>query len=501
MPVLELREIEKSFGTTRALRGVNLRLERGEVHAIIGENGAGKSTLMKTIAGALPPDAGTITLRGKPFSPSNTLHARRQGITLIHQELSLAPHLSVAENIFMGIEPSRYGWLDRTAINAKSRAVLESFGNTDIRPEAKVGSLSTATQQIVEICRAISADAEIVLMDEPTSSLQRGDVEHLFGLIRKLKKDGVSIIYISHFLEEVREIADSFTILRDGLSVLTGRLADVTDNVIVSQMVGREISEMFPKRLPVPSSEPIFEVEQLSAPPELMQASFSVRPGEIFGIAGLMGAGRTKMARVLFGLDDAHTGKLRIRGRIPLDINSSPTRRIHDGVGYLSEDRKNEGLAVNLSLADNITATRFSACSQYGWLDRRKQASMAAARMDELGVRADSPEQRVVSLSGGNQQKVAIARLLHQDADVLLLDEPTRGIDIGSKTIIYETIAALAQDGKAIVMISSYLPELFGMCDRIAVMSRGVLLPAKPVTECTPEEVMQAAIGYSLNAI
>ncbi len=498
MPVLELRDISKSFGNTPALQGVDLCLERGSVHALIGENGAGKSTLMNVIAGAFRPDSGAISLKGRPYFPESTLDARRHGIALIHQELSLAPHLSVAENILMGMETARFGWLDRSALNRRADTVLQNFEHSDIRPDALVSKLSTAAQQVVEISRAIAANAEIVLMDEPTSSLQRSDVEHLFKLIRKLKADGVSIIYISHFLEEVREIADTFTILRDGRSVAHGVLADISDAYIVSQMVGRDVSDLFPRRTKPNASDPCIEVEDLSAPPDLKRASFSVRPGEILGIAGLMGAGRTKMARVLFGLDAASGGKIKIKGR-PVATSALPAQRLRAGIGYVSEDRKTEGLAIDLSVADNATATRYSSCSRYGWLDRAKLRRVTRDLIKRLDVRARDPEQSVNTLSGGNQQKVAIARLVHQDADVLILDEPTRGIDIGSKAKIYETVAELSAQGKAIIMISSYLPELFGMCDQIAVMSRGILMSARPTSEWTPEQVMEAAIGTQAN--
>jgi ribose transport system ATP-binding protein len=495
MPILELREIRKSFGQTIALDGVNLSLRKGEVHALIGENGAGKSTLMNVISGLFRPDSGTIEIEDGPYMPENPLDARKNGIALIHQELSLAPHLSVAENILMGLENSRFGFLDRKAVNQRAAAVLENFHHPDIRPEMLVGELSTAAQQVVEICRALAANAEIVLMDEPTSSLQRDDVQHLFRLIRKLRSQGISVIYISHFLEEIREIADSFTVLRDGKSVVAGRIEDVTDEFLVSEMVGRKMDNLFPQRKPKDEiGETVFEVSELSAP-GVGSASFELKRGEILGIAGLMGSGRSEMIRAIFGIEKARSGMLKVEGRAVSARGGKPAVRMLQGLGYLSEDRKLEGLALPLSLADNITMTRFSSCSRFGVLDLANQRKQSEKLIADIGVRTRSATQAVQTLSGGNQQKVAIARLVHQQADILLLDEPTRGIDIGSRAKIYETIADLADEGKAILMISSYLPELFGMCDRLAVMTRGRLSSTRPISEWTPELVLQAAIG------
>jgi ribose transport system ATP-binding protein len=348
---------------------------------------------------------------------------------------------------------------------------------------------------VVEICRAIAAQARIILMDEPTSSLQRDDVAHLFALIRRLRSDGMSIIYISHFLEEVREIADNYTVLRDGQSVSTGSLAAVTNEELIVQMVGRPVENLFPPRERTASEEVLLEVKDLSASPHLRHASFDLHAGEILGVAGLMGSGRTEMVRAIFGLDPAQSGTFRLGAKVIHARGGSPPRRLSEGLGYLSEDRKGEGLALSLSIGDNTTMTRFASCSHWGWLDRAKQRQQTETWIRQLGVKARNSLQLARTLSGGNQQKVALARLLHQDADVLLLDEPTRGIDIGSKAQIYEVIARCAARKKAVLMVSSYLPELFGMCDRIAVMSRGRLSPARAVTDWTPETVMLAAVG------
>jgi ribose transport system ATP-binding protein len=336
-----------------------------------------------------------------------------------------------------------------------------------------------AARQIVEISRAIAARARIILMDEPTSSLQREDVSHLFALIRKLSADGISVVYISHFLEEVRQIADRFTVLRDGRSVSTGEIASTTDDELIAKMVGRVQQTLFPARSNSPG-DTILEVRNLAAPPLLKDASFTLRRGEILGIAGLMGSGRTPLLRAIFGLDAITSGTISVDKKV---------------LGYLSEDRKGDGLTLNQSLADNVTVTRFASCSRLGWLDLGAQRKQTERLVNALKIKARSVQQAVGSLSGGNQQKVIVARLLHQDADVLLLDEPTRGIDIGSKAQVYETIAACAAQNKAVLMVSSYLPELFGMCDRLAVMSRGRLSEVRPIDEWTPESVLQAAIG------
>ena len=496
MLALKLTKIHKSFGPTVALDGVDLDLRQGEVHALIGENGACKSTLMNVVAGALRPDQGTMEIQGKTYSPSNPLDARTHGIALIHQELSLCPHLSVAENVLMGIESSRFGWLDREKLMSRTDEVLKTFHHADIRPEKRVGDLSVAARQIVEISRAIAADARIILMDEPTSSLQREDVEHLFTLIRKLSSEGISVIYISHFLEEVRQIADRFTVLRDGRSVATGDIATSTDDELISKMVGRAHQNLFPVRTSVPG-DTILNVRNLATPPLLKNASFELRRGEILGIAGLMGSGRTPLLRTIFGIERATSGTIEVNRKSLPHGRTTPAIRLIEGLGYLSEDRKGDGLTLNQSLADNVTVTRFDSCSRFGWLDLSAQRKQVERLVNALKIRARGVQQDVGSLSGGNQQKVIVARLLHQDADVLLLDEPTRGIDIGSKAQVYETIAACASQNKAVLMVSSYLPELFGMCDRLAVMSRGYLSEVRPVDEWTPESVMQTAIGYT----
>ena len=495
-PVLELRDLAKRFGATVALDGVDLELRAGEVHALVGENGAGKSTLMNIVAGAMRPDRGEMHVDGRPYGPRTPLEARRRGVALIHQELSLCPHLSVTENILLGAEPARWGWLDAPAARRRAQALLAHFDHPDLDPAARVNDLPLAARQVVEICRALAADARILLMDEPTSSFQRAEIDRLFALIRRLAAQGIAVIYISHFLEEVREIAERYTVLRDGKSVDSGSIAAMSTARLIEQMVGRPVAGLFPERAPARREDVVLAVHDIAAPPALVHASFELRRGEILGIAGLAGSGRTELVRALFGLERATSGEIALRNRALAAVGASPAQRLDQGFGYLSEDRAREGLALPLSIADNLTATRLSACSRVGgWLDLARQGAAAGGWIDALRVRAASPWQPVRALSGGNQQKVAIGRLLFQDADVLLLDEPTRGIDVGSRAQIYETIVRSAAAGKAVLLVSSYLPELFGLCHRLAVMSRGRLSPVRPIGEWTPESVLATAIG------
>jgi ribose transport system ATP-binding protein len=492
-PLLTIEGLRKRFGPTVALDGVSFELLAGQVHALIGENGAGKSTLMNVLAGSLQPDEGQMQLAGEPYRPASPHEASLHGVALIHQELSLCPHLTVAENILLGREPSRAGFFKRSEAERLAFDVLGSFSHPELRPDRTVGALPIAAQQVVEICRAIASRARIVLMDEPTSSLQRDDVEHLFALIRRLRDEGIGLIYISHFLEEVRAIADVFTVLRDGRSVAKGALASATNEQLVAHMVGRSVDQLFPDRGVGHPGEVVLDVRGLVAPPVVKDASFTLRRGEILGLAGLMGSGRSELVRGIFGLAPVASGAVKVAGSQTL-IGASPSTRIRERIGYLSEDRKGEGLALPMSVADNLTLTGFRTCAPGGWLRLSAQRAQTRRWISELGIKAHDPDQPVRTLSGGNQQKVALGRLLHQDADVLLLDEPTRGVDIGSKAQIYDVIADAARKGKAILMVSSYLPELFGLCDRLAVMSRGRLSPSRPIGEWTPEGVLHAAI-------
>ena len=491
--VLRISGVDKRFGATVALSGASLEVQPGEVHALLGENGAGKSTLLGVVSGLLRPDAGSLEVEGRPYAPRSPRDARASGIALIHQELSLFPHLTVAENVLMGDEPRHRGLWDRASARQRTREVLAEFGHGDIDPDAKLARLPIGARQVVEICRAIATRVRVVLMDEPTSSLPRADAQRLFALIRRLSASGVATLYISHFLEETREVASAFTVLRDGRSVGSGSLATASNEQLIALMVGRTVSELFPTRGRAAATEPALEVEELSAP-GLEQASFRLHRGEVLGVFGLMGSGRTEMIRALAGLVRPHAGRVRILGRAR-PLSAAAGERLADGIGYLSEDRKGEGLALPLSVADNVTLTGFSSCSRFGVIDTARQRAQTAERARELDVRLRGPGQPVGTLSGGNQQKLLFARILHQGADVLLLDEPTRGIDVASKAQIYEAVARAAAAGKAVLMVSSYLPELIGVCDRVAVMCRGRLGPARPASEWTPESMLEAAIA------
>ena len=489
-PRLRMVDVHKRFGATVALAGVDLEVAAGEVLALVGENGAGKSTLMKVLSGAHKPDRGEMFLDGRPYQPRHPLDARRAGVAMIYQELSLARHLSVMENIVLGVEPTRGGLLDRRRVRQIARGALGTLGRPDIPLDAPVGRLSVAEQQLVEIGRAVAVGSRVLVLDEPTSSLTLADIRRLFDLVRRLKRDGHAVVYISHFLEEVKEISDRYTVLRDGRSVGGGATAGADTNHIVGLMVGRQVEDLYPRSYRT-RGEAVLEVSGLAGVPKPAHASLTLHRGEVLGVAGLVGAGRTELLRAIFGLGRVRDGQVRVGA---FGGPASPARRWAQGVGMVSEDRKGEGLALTMSIADNLTLSSIGPLTSPG-----RQGRAAVPWVGRLGVRCRSPHQAVGELSGGNQQKVALARLLHHEVDVrldvLLLDEPTRGIDVGSKAQIYRTIDELARRGKAVLMVSSYLPELLGVCDRVAVMCRGVLGPARPVAEVTEHQVMLEATG------
>jgi ribose transport system ATP-binding protein len=459
---------------------------------LIGENGAGKSTLMRILSGACPPDAGEIQLDGNTFAPTDPLHARRSGIAMIYQELNLAPHLSVEENILLGEEPSAWGLLNRSKRRELALAALAELQHESIPLDAPVNRLTIAEQQVVEIARALVGESRVVIMDEPTSSLTQVDAQNLFRVIANLKARGVSVIYISHFLEECQALCDRFTVLRDGESVGTGDMASTRLDEIIRLMVGREIKDIYP-RMPHAIGKPVLLLDQLAGEKKPRSVSVSLRGGEILGVAGLIGSGRTETLRVCFGLDRAERGSVFVLGKER--TRCTPGARLSQGIGLLSENRKEEGLMLGRNLADNLTTTSYRTISRFGFINQRRQHESTAEWMRRLDVRAQGPAQPVRELSGGNQQKVALGRLLHHDARILLLDEPTRGIDVGSKTAIYRLMGELAAAGKAVIFVSSYLPELLGVCDTIAVMCRGVLSEVRPVNQWTEHSVISAAIG------
>ncbi len=489
--VLEVVGISKAFGASRALRDVSFALEAGEVHALVGENGAGKSTLMKVLSGAVRPNSGVMTLQGRPYAPRSPRDALERGVAMIYQELALAPHLSVEANVMLGQERTFAGLVRRKEHRRIVAEALALLDHSEIAPDAPVRSLSIAAQQLVEVARALVSDARVLIFDEPTSSLTEHDAARLFEVIRRLRGKGLSIVYISHFLEEVRAIADRFTVLRDGQTVATGPIAGTDQATLIRHMVGRDLDEIFPK-VPHEPGEVVLELKALRARhPFPLMADLEVRRGEILGIAGLVGAGRTELLRALFGLDPVVSGQVLVKG--VSSPSASPGARIAEGVGLLSEDRKNEGLAQGRSIEDNLTYPALKRHARFGWLNLRARRRAAEVDLRKVNVKCEGPGQTVAALSGGNQQKVAFARLLHQKADVLLLDDPTRGIDVGSKADIYRLIGQRAAEGSAVIMVSSYLPELFGVCDRLAVMRRGALSPARPIAEWDQHRVMEAA--------
>jgi len=488
----DMRGVRKTFGATVALDGVDFAVRAGEVCALVGQNGAGKSTLMGILAGAIRPDAGEMRLDGTAYVPRQPIDARRAGVAMIYQELSLAPHLSVMENIVLGVEPARFGIVRRDRMRATAAAALEELGRDDISPEALVSALSPAAQQLVEIARALASGCRVLVLDEPTSSLGHDDVRRLFDLIARLKRQGHAIVYISHFIEEVKEVSDRFVVLRDGRNVGEGVTSETRADEIVSVMVGRNVGDLYP-RGPRQVGEPLLDVDALMPG----AASFSLRRGEILGIAGLLGAGRSRLLRTIFGLEPVRSG------RVTVGLYSgpgSPHDRWRQGMGMLSEDRGGEGLAAGLSVADNLTGSRLDGLGPGVLVWPKRQEAAARRWIDRLAIRCNGPGQTVAELSGGNQQKVAVARLLHHGVDVLVLDEPTRGIDVASKAEIYRLIDELVsgegrEKPKAVLLVSSYLPELLGVCDRIAVMSRGRLGPARPVEEWTEHSLLMDASG------
>ncbi len=494
---LEMTGISQRFGATQALADVSLAVRPGEVRALVGENGAGKSTLMKILAGALRPDAGRMTVDGRPYAPRHPADALRTGVAMIYQELNLAPHLSVEANILLGQERHRGPWLRARQQRQAARAALARLGQAELPLEQSVATLSLARQQVVEIARALASEARVLVFDEPTSSLTEEDAAELFRVIGELKRSGLGVVYISHFLEELARVADTFTVLRDGRVVAQGKLAETSLDALVTAMVGRELDQLFPQ-VPHTLGPPLLEVAGLPGPSGSSPVGFTLRRGEILGLAGLVGAGRSRLLRRLFGLAPRAGGVVSVAGRRLAAGN--PRASIRAGLGLVSEDRKQEGLALELSIADNLTLTRLAPHARFGFLNLRHRADDTARWMREVRCKAAGPDQPVGRLSGGNQQKVALARLLHQEAEVLLLDEPTRGIDIAAKADLYRLVGQLAAGGKAVVMVSSYLPELLHLCDTIGVMCRGQLREVRPASQWTAESIMHAATGREVPA-
>lgn len=492
--LLQISGISKRYGATQALSGVSLDVLPGEVHALIGENGAGKSTLMKILSGATQADEGSIVMGGHPVSILDPAAGRALGIAMIYQELTLAPHMTVEENLTLGLERSTWGFKRHQREEIKK--ALGLVGHPKLPLGALAGDLSISLQQVVEIARALMCNAKVIIMDEPTSSLTSADTRALFDAIRRLRSSGITIIYISHFLEEVMEIADCYTILRDGAVVGSGNIAETTMDSIITGMVGRELTEMFPARTRN-VGEVLMEVSGVTGKSSPHDVSFTLHRGEILGIAGLVGAGRTETMRCLFGLDKASAGTIEMAdGKSIPCASQTPGRARTLRIDMLSENRKEEGLATGMSIAANTTLStvfRFAGAKGFGILSLNRERAAVKGHIDVVGIRCEGPDQTTDELSGGNQQKVAFARIVEQDAEVLLLDEPTRGVDVGSKVEIYRLINRFASEGKGIVVVSSYLPELLGICDRIAVMHRGTLSEARHANDWTEHAIMQFA--------
>ncbi len=501
MPFLEMVGLSKSFGATKALDSVSLAVEAGEVRGLVGENGSGKSTLMRILAGVIRPDQGAMRLGGSEYAPRSPIDARRQGVAMVHQELSLCNHLSVAENVFLGMEPSRMGVLERNELERRTGKALARLGYPDLSVHTQVGRLPIALRQIVEIARAVAIGCRVVVFDEPTSSLTEEDAERLFQVVRSLRESGHAVVYISHFLDEVREVCDTVTVLRDGKVVpgeagaSDGFSSDPTSSLsneeIVRRMVGRSVDELYPRSERKPG-EVVVEVRSLSGLQKPLEIDLTLRRGEVLGVAGLNGSGRTELLRAVFGLDPVVRGEVRVAGILRAGGPFSSWRM---GMGMLSEDRKQEGLALGLTIADNMTLPCLQRFGRWGWISQRAEEATAHSWAESLGIRCRGVGQKVADLSGGNQQKVAIGRLLLHDVDVLLLDEPTRGIDVVSKSQIYQLIDRAALQGKAVLFVSSYLPELLGVCDRIAVMRRGRIARTLPASEWTQEGIIAEATG------
>lgn len=489
--ILETRNISKGFPGVQALEDVGFSLRKGEVHALIGENGAGKSTFIKILTGAHQPDSGEIVLDGKLISNLTPHSAMNSGISAIYQEFNLVPYLSISENIFLGREATKSYLLDIESMNGSASEIFRSMG-VELDPSIQVRELSVAYKQLVEIGKAVSQNSRILIFDEPTAALTNSETENLFKLIKKLQSEGVSIIYISHRLEELQEIADRITVFRDGQFIDTVDIEDTTREKLISLMVGRELGVDFPR--PKPSSdELVLEVKGLSTRGFLKDVNFQLKKGEILGFGGLVGAGRTEVARALFGLDPIDSGEIFIHG-IKV-CNNSPSLAIANGIGLIPEDRKEQGVLLNLSIRENIGYTFIDRITDWIFINKRKEGKLVDEYQKKLSIKCSSVEQRVSNLSGGNQQKVVLAKWLAGDCDVLIFDEPTRGIDVGAKQEIYSLIKELAEAGKGIIFISSEMPELIGMSERIIVMHEGVIEGELNSESVSQEMILDLASG------
>jgi len=487
---LEAEGISKFFPGVKALDNVSLRVRPGTVHALMGENGAGKSTLMKCLIGMYRPDKGTIKIKGEPVQFQDTMDALRSGISMIHQELNLVPYMTVAENIWLGREPMKFGFVDHARLNQKTQELLNRL-NIRLKAERMVGELSIASQQMVEIAKAVSWDSDIVIMDEPTSALTETEVAHLFTIIRDLREQGKAIIYISHKMDEIFNITDEVSIFRDGSWIASDQTAKYTRQSLITQMVGRELTQLFPK-FNSAIGEEVLTVRNLTCKDRFTDVSFSVRRGEILGVAGLVGAGRSEVMESLFGMESFDSGEILIDG-VPVTIDS-PSTAIEKGMAFLTEDRKKSGLFLVLSVMENMSIVNMPEYSgKSGFVSHVKMAQDCMDQIRRLNIKTPTMDQIINNLSGGNQQKVLIARWLLAQPKILILDEPTRGIDVGAKAEIYRLISELANRGVAIIMVSSELPEILGMSDRVMVMHGGRITGILDKEEADQETILSLA--------
>ena len=489
---IEMRGINKSFGSNQVLKDAGFLLKDGEVHALMGENGAGKSTLMKILTGVYTKDAGTIYVDGKEVSYKNPQEAEKAGIVFIYQELNVLFDLTVEENLFMGKEiTKKFGICDKKAMRAKAQEVMDRMG-VKIPVDAVMSDLSVGQQQMVEICKALMVDAKVIIMDEPTAALTQSETEALFEVMNGLRKKGVSIVYISHRMEEIFELCDRITILRDGSYIGTEYIKDITMDDVVQMMIGREIGERFPKR-DCPIGEEVLRVEGLTHEKIFRDVNFSVRAGEVLGVSGLMGAGRTEIMQAIFGNLPVVSGKLFIEGK-EVSIKN-PREAIAAGIGFITEDRKTEGLLLEKSIAENIELANLGKVSDKNVLSKKKGAELVKRGIEEFRIKCFGPEHECGNLSGGNQQKVVLAKWIYTDPKILILDEPTRGVDIGAKKEIYNVINEMAAKGVAVIMVSSELPEVLGMSDRIMVVHEGHVTGIIDGEQADQAKVMTLATG------
>lgn len=492
-PVLEVKDIYKSFGRVDVLKGINIQFFAGECHAVIGENGAGKSTLMKILAGAYTKDRGEVYLEGRPMEAASPLEAREKGIGIIYQELSLIPSLSAGENVFLGRLPQKNGRVDWQEVYEKASQYFREV-DLAIDPRIVIKKLTVAQQQLIEISRALSMQCKVLILDEPTSSLTDKEIARLFALIKKLKSQGIAVIYISHKLEEVLMICDRVTALKDGEMSGTKLIAEVSKDDMVSMMIGRALNHYYPEKEMTVQPEILFEGKNLCAGNLVQNVSFQVHKGEILGMAGLVGAGRSETVRAIFGADKLESGELYLNGK--RIANRTPAAAIQNKIAFVTEDRRNEGLVMTLSVRENTTLASFQTfTNRLGIINAKKEQSIAQSYIDRMKTRTSGLEQKVVHLSGGNQQKVVISKWLNTGADLYIFDEPTRGIDVGAKAEIYQLIVNLAREGKGIIVISSELPEVMGISDRIIVMHEGRLSGEVQREAFSEKAIMTLAVG------